>query len=109
MHAWRIYRLPGSRTIWHIDSGCGTAVVNVTGFKCFVNSEAVDVPNSQKQPRAWIQVNADGVELHVINGIANFSHSSDPVRQTCLVQETIKELRDDPIFKCNPLPKTDGE
>src|SRR5258706_11435561 len=30
---WRIYRLPGSREIWHIDSGPGTQVFNVRGYQ----------------------------------------------------------------------------
>jgi hypothetical protein len=66
---WRIYRLPGSRQIWHIDSGPGTEIVNVLGYKCAADTESVDI-GGQNVPRAWIAVYGD---LHIVNGIALFS------------------------------------
>jgi hypothetical protein len=66
---WRIYRLPGSREIWHIDSGPGTQIFNVRGYKCAADSQSVDI-GGNNVPRAWIEVHG---ELHLVNGIALFS------------------------------------
>jgi hypothetical protein len=66
---WRIYRLPGSRETWHIDSGCGSQVFNVRGYKCAADSESVDIGGNHS-PRAWIQVVG---ELHIVDGFALFS------------------------------------
>jgi hypothetical protein len=74
---WRIYRLPGSREIWHIDSGAGTKVFNVRGYEAQVPSVSVDI-GGNNMPRAWIQM--DG-ELHIIDGIAVF----DRIRIQCQV------------------------
>jgi hypothetical protein len=65
---WRIYRLPGSREIWHIDSGDGTKVFNVRGYEAQVLSRSVDI-GGNNVPRAWIELHG---ELHVIDGIAVF-------------------------------------
>lgn len=65
---WRIYRLPGSRNIWHIDRGEGTTVINVAGYEA-EKSYSVDIGDGW--PRAWIQVN-EQFELHIVNGIAYF-------------------------------------
>lgn len=67
---WRIYRLPGSREIWHVDSGSGTAVLNVHGYQCHAPSRSVDIGGSNV-PRAWIEI-CGGTELHLIKGIAVF-------------------------------------
>lgn len=67
---WRIYRLPGSREIWHIDSGQNTQVFNVRGFKCHADTDSVDI-GGNNVPRAWIEVFAD--DLHIINGVAEFT------------------------------------
>lgn len=75
MKNWRIYRLPGSRKIWHIDSGCGTALVNVAGFICHTSSKSVDLPEANRQPRAWIEIPIDGVDFHIIDGVAIFEFS----------------------------------
>jgi hypothetical protein len=78
---WRIYRLPGSREVWHIDSGCGTQVFNVRGYKCAADSESVDI-GGMHSPRAWIQVFG---ELHVVNGMALFSFAWDTEQVKCAV------------------------
>src|SRR5258708_30083047 len=67
---WRIYRLPGSREIWHIDAGCGTPVFNVRGYEAD-KSYSKDVGGNHV-PRAWVQV--DGQELHIVNGFAIFRY-----------------------------------
>jgi hypothetical protein len=72
---WRIYRLPGSREVWHIDSGCGTQIFNVRGYKCAADSGSVDI-GGNNSPRAWIEVFG---ELHIVNQIALFSFSLEPV------------------------------
>lgn len=66
---WRIYRLPGSREHWHVDNGEGTQVFNVLGFDLkFIRAKSIDI-NSDKQPRAWIQISEES-ELYIVNGIA---------------------------------------
>lgn len=55
MTAWRIYRVPGSRQWWHIDSGPNTPIVSVKRWRAAVATEAVDVGGAV-QPRAWIKV-----------------------------------------------------
>lgn len=72
---WRIYRLPGSREIWHVDSGPGTKIFNVRGYEAVVMTRSIDI-GGNNTPRAWIQ--AEG-ELHIVNGIAVF----DRVRVQC--------------------------
>lgn len=64
---WRIYRLPGSMKVWHIDRGQGTRIINVFGYKINVPSHSVDVEN--QNPRGWIEVDSHSV-LHIIEGIA---------------------------------------
>lgn len=66
---FRIYRLPGSREIWHVDAGQGTPVFNVRGYECNVPSSSVDI-GGNNVPRAWIALQGD---LHIIGGIAVFS------------------------------------
>lgn len=66
---WRIYRLPGSREIWHVDAGNGTPIFNVRGYECNVPTASVDV-GGENVPRAWIALKGD---LHIINGVAVFS------------------------------------
>ena len=65
---WRIYRLPGSRKMWHIDSGPGTKVFNVTGYSA-EKSYSKDI-GGDNVPRAWIEIAEQ--ELHIVNGIAVF-------------------------------------
>lgn len=69
-NSWRIYRLPGSRDIWHIDSGVGTDVFNVRGYKCLVPSQSVDIGGNHV-PRAWIAVSRCFF-LHLVDGVALF-------------------------------------
>lgn len=64
---WRVYRLPGSRNVWHIDSGPNTVVINVAGYRA-AETHSVDIGDGW--PRAWIAI--DGQELHLVNGIAIF-------------------------------------
>lgn len=52
---WRIYRLPGSREVWHVDSGPGTHIVNVRGFEIYVPCRSIDV-GGDNVPRAWIEI-----------------------------------------------------
>lgn len=66
---WRIYRLPGSREVWHIDAGAGTQIYNVHGFHS-AESHSVDIGGSHS-PRAWIEVRES--ELHIVNDVAIFS------------------------------------
>lgn len=65
---WRIYRLPGSREIWHVDTGEGTQIFNVRGYFANVPSISVDI-GGNNSPRAWIKLEG---ELHIINEIAHF-------------------------------------
>lgn len=76
---WRIYRLPGSREIWHIDGGrrtkCGqwiseTQIINVQQWNCNVDSRSVDI-GGNNTPRAWIEIDSP-CYLHIINGVAIF-------------------------------------
>ena len=76
---WRIYRLPGSREVWHIDSGCGTPVFNVKAYRA-ADSYSVDRLNAH--PRAWIEVKDQ--ELHIVNGIAYFDYPG--------IIETVREV-----------------
>lgn len=74
---WRIYRLPGSRETWHIDSGAGTPVINVRGFDLrFVRAVSIDKPGAE-QPRAWISVSEES-EFFIINGIAVWEYKQKP-------------------------------
>ena len=66
---WRIYRLPGSREIWHIDSGPDTLIFNVRGFHAGA-SHSVDI-GGNNSPRAWIEVR--NCELHIVNDVAIFA------------------------------------
>lgn len=52
---WRIYRLPGSRQWWHIDSGPGTFIINCLGFMSDVPLQTINGPGNEV-PRAWVQV-----------------------------------------------------
>jgi hypothetical protein len=83
---WRIYRLPGSRGVWHIDSGPGTQIFNVRGYHA-ADSYSKDI-GGEHIPRAWIQI--DEQELHIVNGeaIFEFLGVAESVRE---VLQTIKE------------------
>jgi hypothetical protein len=77
---WRIYRLPGSRAMWHIDAGCGTPVFNVRGYNA-AESKSVDI-GGNNVPRAWIEIS--GQEFHIINGWAYFEFPGvvDSIRES---------------------------
>lgn len=66
---WRIYRLPGSREFWHIDSGPGTQIVNVKAFHIECPCTSVD-EGGKELVRAWIEVNM--ANLYIQNGTALF-------------------------------------
>jgi hypothetical protein len=76
---WRIYRLPGSREVWHIDSGPGTPIYNVRGYSSS-HSHSVDVGGNHV-PRAWIEV--PDAELYIVNGVAVF----EKVQTKCAVAQ----------------------
>lgn len=76
---WRIYRLPGSREIWHIDAGENTPVFNVRNYECDTPSRS-DGNGGTSQPRSWIAVQGD---LHIIGGIAVFSHMKVAEKISC--------------------------
>lgn len=71
---WRIYRLPGSQKIWHIDSGPGTPVINVRGFETRAEVVSVDSPN--QHPRAWLEISGNellgNVSVFVVGNVAQF-------------------------------------
>lgn len=54
---WRIYRLPGSRKIWHIDSGPGTKIINVLALHSLCPMASIDVGCGY--PRAWFEVHGE--------------------------------------------------
>jgi hypothetical protein len=68
--SWRIYRLPGSREVWHVDSGPGTHIINVRGFVSQVPCRSVDI-GGDNVPRAWIEIPPyfGSLELYVIAGV----------------------------------------
>lgn len=65
---WRLYRLPGSMLLWHVDNGAGTQIINVRGFEIYAGCYSVDKPT--EHPRAWIELT--NAELHVVDGVAVF-------------------------------------
>lgn len=90
MTTWRIYRLPGSREWWHVDSGKETAVFNVRGFTTLCDCHSVDV-GGDNVPRAWIEIDCKTpypVELHIVNGWAVFEFPG--VRKA--VKDVVEEM-----------------
>jgi hypothetical protein len=90
---WRIYRLPGSREIWHVDSGQGTTIFNVRGFASKVMARSVDI-GGDNVPRAWIEIS--GCELHIVNGIARFETCRHALRKSEVavsIAETCKDKK----------------
>ena len=78
---WRIYRLPGSRKVWHVDRGQGTQVFNVLGYIANVATQSVDV-ECGAMPRAWIEIPFENTQLHVISGVAIWDAVvADPVAE----------------------------
>jgi hypothetical protein len=69
MKFWRIYRLPGSRQIWHIDTGDNTPIINVRSFS-MDGTCASSVDRGVGVPRAWIEVPYGSTELYIIQGVA---------------------------------------
>lgn len=59
---WRLYRLPGSGKVWHIDSGPGTLVINCLGWHSDVPVIGREHPSAGYiapeifYVRAWIEV-----------------------------------------------------
>lgn len=87
---WRVYRLPGSRQWWHIDSGPGTPVVNCLGFMSDVPLQTVNGPGDVV-PRAWVQV--EGNLFVGPNGYARFM-SEVATLLPCGLKEIIATSRD---------------
>jgi hypothetical protein len=86
---WRIYRLPGSRTVWHIDMGPDTQVLNVTDFICRVDIKSVDIGDGF--PRAWMQIDRETSQLHLVSGVAVFDFNIDVTEKIICA---IKEIRE---------------
>jgi hypothetical protein len=80
---WRVYRLPGSRKIWHIDNGPDTQILNVLGVQFDDQTKSVDIGCGV--PRAWLQL--EHSELHVINGVAIFSYPLAEVLEKLKLEE----------------------
>jgi len=60
---WRVYRLPGSRQWWHIDSGPETKLINVNSIEFgLTGAYSVDMPD-QFQPRAWFELDRAKFDL----------------------------------------------
>lgn len=80
---WRIYRLPGSRKVWHVDAGPGTAVINVFSWGTNgVPARSVDmgcypIPGQVPFVRAYIEVEG---ELLVSPQMEATFYSSDAMR-----------------------------
>lgn len=51
---FRVYRLPGSQRLWHVDTGQGTTVINVAAFMSDVPVKTVDIGSGV--PRAWVEI-----------------------------------------------------
>lgn len=69
MKFWRIYRLPGSRSVWHIDTGPNTAIINVRAFS-LDGTCAASVDMGTGFPRAWIEIPYGSTELYIIQDVA---------------------------------------
>jgi hypothetical protein len=74
---FRIYRIPGSKKFWHIDSGQGSQKFNVLGYDAMVDTTSVDSP--EENPRARIQIDGDTTDFYVINGRAFFDTKKYPI------------------------------
>jgi len=98
LHNWRIYRLPGSKKIWHIDSGPCTPVVNVTGYVSNVPNRSIGV-GGENVPREWIEV-CSRYFLHIVDGVAYFDPFIYKPRNICAVEITIT---------CVPAQEIKGE
>jgi hypothetical protein len=68
---WRIYRLPGSREIWHIDAGCIRHAFDVKHWRSNVPTNDKDI-GGNNVPRAWVEI--QNAELHLIDGVAVFDY-----------------------------------
>jgi hypothetical protein len=85
LNNWRIYRLPGSREVWHIDSGPDTKIFNVRGYESSVISRSVDI-GGMNVPRAWIEIGE--CDLHLVNGFAVFTPKIVVAPEKCVHAET---------------------
>lgn len=74
---YRIYRVPGSKQWWHIDTGANTVVFNVKGYVTTVASKSVDRPDLH--PRAWIEIEQTDTDFHIVNGVAEFTPAILPI------------------------------
>lgn len=87
---WRIYRLPGSREVWYIDSGCRTQVFNVKEYVSMVGSNSKNV-GGEHIPRSWVEIKY--AELHIINGVAifDFPGIDEALRESLLTANMTRE------------------
>lgn len=72
MDSFRVYRLPGSREIWLVDSGPDTEVHRVRGIR--IECHAISRENPNDTPRAWLAV--DSREMFVVDNVAIFPEAA---------------------------------
>lgn len=78
MSWYRVYRLPGDREFWRIDSGDGTGF-GVRVKQIFVSGAAVNtVDRPSAHPRAWLAVHArhlfvDGDTAYLVNTVKQYT------------------------------------
>jgi hypothetical protein len=87
---WRMYRLPGSMKVWHIDSGPNTAIVNVLGFQIAAQAKSVDI-GGNNHPHTWVEFDAEETHLFIINHIAIFAVNMHPERCGTVAAQTESE------------------
>lgn len=84
---FRVYRLPGSQRLWHVDTGIGTTVINVYAFMSDVPVKTVD--KGTGHPRAWVEI--EGNFFVDRNGVGKFLSGSAtliPEALTAIVKES---------------------
>lgn len=90
---WRIYRLPGSQKIWHVDTGIGTPVVNVYAWQSqgVKGIKSIDTA-TQVQPRAWIEIPGE-VSFFVVKNVGVFMYDTfvDTFVDTEAVEKFVNE------------------
>jgi hypothetical protein len=78
--SWRIYRLPGSKEWWLIDTGDGTALVYTKSFEFTSIPRAVDRAGTAS-PRAWLETETEpmivGVHSHKCSCGHEWSHGDE--------------------------------
>jgi hypothetical protein len=74
---WRLYRLPGSRRMWLIDSGPGTEILTCTGIQGLFYAREFSDDNAQ--PRAWLELVASNLYIDSESGVAYFHQGTGDV------------------------------